>query len=548
MRRLTVRTRTRGRHRAAHKASPALVVFVSLMAALLGIAPAAAYWSATGSASASAATGTIAAPVDVTVPATATTDVPVSWTPGAEGIAPAGYYVTRHTGDTTVAACASSPAVLVEATNCTDSAVPDGEYSYVVTAVYGSWTAASSASTVVSVVNGSQLAFTGQPTDTPAGETIAPPVTVALQTAEGTAFPSPGVPVTLAIYNNPGGGTLAGTLVVNTDDDGVASFDDLSIDELATVYSLIATSPGLEPAISSPFAVTAPLLLGDAHGYSVLAGTAVVNTGATTVSGDLGVSPGTSITGFPPGIVGGNIHAGDASAAAAQTDLAGAYDELASRQADQEVAGEVGGLTLTSGVYHATAALAVTGILTLDAEGDPNAVFVFQTDAAFNTAAASRVNLVNGAQAANVFWVVTGAAGTGANSFLPGAILAQGAITLGASTELIGQALSRDAVTMAGSNLTGITPAQPASPASPDPLPADVPTDEIAPVPPRREAVEPGTPDASDDSGETEPEETEPAPIDGSGQTEAPPASTEPDDTEPAPTATDTEPDGTVSP
>ncbi len=446
--------RTRGRHRAARKPGPALAVFAALMAVLLGAASAAAYWSSAGSGSASAATGTVAAPVDVTVPATAATDVAVSWTPGTGGTAPAGYYVTRHTGDTTVAACASSPTALLVGTNCTDTSVPDGNHTYVVTAVYASWTAPSAASSVVSVVNASQLAFTGQPSDTAAGDTIAPPVTVALQTADGTAFPSAGVPVSLAIGTNPAVGTLTGTTPVDTDAGGVATFDDLSIDEPGAGYTLIATSPGLTPATSSTFTVTVPTLLGAAQRYSVLAGTAVVNTGTTTtVSGDLGVSPGTSITGFPPGIVGGEIHAGDAAAAAAQTSLASAYAELAAREADEDVAGEVGGLTLTAGVYHSTAALAVTGTLTLDAEGNPDAVFVFQTDAAFNTAAASRIDLINGAQAANVFWVVAGAAGTGANSFLFGTILAQGAITLGASTELIGRALSRDAVTIGGATI-----------------------------------------------------------------------------------------------
>ncbi|MET0234548.1 MAG: ice-binding family protein, partial [Kibdelosporangium sp.] len=449
MSRSSVRTGTHGRYRAARRASPALIVFVSLMVVLLGIGPAAAYWTPSGSMSTT--TGTIAAPVQVTVPATAATDVPVSWTPGSGGVAPTGYYVTRRTGVTSVAACASSPASLIGNTNCTDTAVPDGDYSYTVTAVYRSWTARSIASAVVTVVHLSGLTFTGQPTDTLAGGTIAPPVTVALLTAEGTAYPSPGIQVTLAIGTNPAGGVLAGTTSVTTDANGVATFADLSIDALGAGYTLTATSPGLTSATSSPFTVTGspireipPPLLGDASQYSVLSRTAVVNTGETSVSGDLGLSPGTSITGFPPGVVGGDIHFGDAAAAAAQASLASAYAELAGRTADEQVTGELGGLILTPGVYHAVAALAVTGTLTLDAEGDPDAVFVFQTDAAFNTAAASIVNLVNGAQATNVFWVVTGAAGTGANSFLAGAILAQGAITLGASTQLIGQALSRD--------------------------------------------------------------------------------------------------------
>ena len=418
------------------------------MVVLLGITPASAYWSSSGSASASAPTSTLAAPVDVTVPSTAASDVPVSWTPGTGGIAPQGYSVTRTSGETTEAACGSSPTAPIVGTDCTDTAVPDGDYTYVVTAVYGSWTAPSAASSVVSVVNVSRLAFIGQPTDTPTNDTMAPPVTVALQSADGAAFPASGVPVTLAIYNS-GGSTLSGTLTVDTDDNGVATFDDLSMNVVGTNYSLIATSPGLESAISSQFAITVPTLLGDAESYSVLAGPSVVNTGTTTtVSGDLGVSPGTSITGFPPGIVGGEIHAGDADAAAAAADLATAYNDLSTRPSDSELAGQIGGLTFTPGVYHAVAAMAITGTVTLDAQGNSDAVFVFQTDAAFNTAAASHVNLINGAQAANVFWVADDAANTGANSFLYGTIVAHGAITIGADTLVIGRALSLAAVTI----------------------------------------------------------------------------------------------------
>ncbi|HSV38283.1 MAG TPA: ice-binding family protein, partial [Nocardioidaceae bacterium] len=94
------------------------------------------------------------------------------------------------------------------------------------------------------------------------------------------------------------------------------------------------------------------------------------------------------------------------------------------------------------------AALALTGTVTLDGEGDPGAVFIFQTGAAFNTAAGSAVNLVNGAQAANVFWIVTGAAGIGANTTFAGTILTEGAATLGAGTVLAGRVLSRGGVTL----------------------------------------------------------------------------------------------------
>ena len=346
--------RSRARHRRrivrARSLTAALVGLLALVGtAAAGAAPASAYWSSSGSTSATAATATLSSPVGVTVPATSTGDVPVSWTPGDGGVAPVGYYVTRSDGATTTPACESSPTSLVEGTDCTDAAVPDGAYSYTVTAVHSSWTALSAPSTTVTV--------------------------------------------------------------------------------------------------------TAPALLGAAQSYSVLAATAVVSTGTTTVSGDLGVSPGTTTSGIEPINVGGDIHAGDEHAAGAQAALADAYEDLASRPAETELVGDLGGRTLVPGVYHSTAAMAVTGTLVLDAQGDPDAVFVLQSSAAFNTAAASVVELTNGAQASNVYWVVAGAAGTGADSFLSGTIVAQGAITLGAGTELIGRALSLDAVTLASNTI-----------------------------------------------------------------------------------------------
>ena len=191
-----------------------------------------------------------------------------------------------------------------------------------------------------------------------------------------------------------------------------------------------------------------PVHLATAASYSVLAATGVVNTGATTLSGDLGISPATAITGFPPGTVDGATHLADAAADQAARDLAAAYDDLDGRAPHTQVVGDLGGQTFHGGVHHSTSALALTGTLTLDAEGDPGAVFVFQGDAALNTAAVSTIVLVNGAQASNVYFQVQGAAGTGADSSFSGTILAAGAITLGASTHLTGRALSMGTVTL----------------------------------------------------------------------------------------------------
>ena len=428
-----------------------MLLAIFAMVATAAATPALAYWSATGSGSATATTGALNPPTGVTVPAAAAPNVRVDWTAGIGGVLPEGYIVTRNNGSTTVPACGSSAASLTLATTCSDVAVPDGTYTYVVTAVYRSWTARSASSGSVKVENAVALAFIVQPTDIFQNAPITPAPKVELRTLAGNPFPYAGVPVTIAIGTNPSGGVLTGTTTVVTDAAGVATFTDLSVTQLGVGYTLTATSPGLTPATSGPFTVLGPLLLGAAQRFSILAGTAVTYNTGTTVSGDLGVSPGASLTGDPI-VVGGDIHLADPAAAAAQAALATAYGDLKGRP-NVEIAAEIGSTTFLPGVYHSTAALSLTGTVTLNGNGDPNALFIFQTDAAFDTAANSTVVLTNGARAANVYWVVFGAAGTGADSSLVGTILAKAAITVGARTLLIGRALSQAAVTVDASTI-----------------------------------------------------------------------------------------------
>src|SRR4030095_8871682 len=142
------------------------------------------------------------------------------------------------------------------------------------------------------------------------------------------------------------------------------------------------------------------------------------STGATTVNGALGLSPGTALTGFPPGTVNGTMHLADAVAAQAQLDLTTAYNDAAGRTNDAiTVAGNLGGQTLTPGLYKSTTSLEISsGELTLDAPGDANAVFIFQMASTLVTTSGRQVILTGGAKAANVFWQVGSSATLGTGS------------------------------------------------------------------------------------------------------------------------------------
>jgi hypothetical protein len=221
---------------------------------------------------------------------------------------------------------------------------------------------------------------------------------------------------------------------------------------VAALGLVLSVSLVLAANLSS--AAEAPVGLGTAGSFAVLAGAGVTNTGPTVVSGDLGACPTPAITGFPPGTVNnGTVHAGDAVCLQAQSDLTVAYVDAASRAPTVTYPGvkDLGGETLTPGVYRADS-FAITGTLTLDAQGDPDAVFIFQAGSTLITAPNSRVVLVNGAQACNVYWQVGSSATLGVGSTFIGNILALTAITANTNAQVQGRLLARNAAVTLDSN------------------------------------------------------------------------------------------------
>ena len=208
--------------------------------------------------------------------------------------------------------------------------------------------------------------------------------------------------------------------------------------------------------MTSASAAQGPVGLGTATPFAVLAGSTVTNTGPSVISGDLGLSPGSAVTGFPPGVViNGTEHVADAVALQAQTDLTTAYNDAAGRTPFTVVSTDLGGQTLDPGVYHAASSMGLTGTVTLDAHGDPNAVFIFQMGSTLTTASNSTVSLINGAQACNVFWQVGSSATLGTDTTFVGSILALTSAAVQTGTTVAGRVLaSNGAVTLDTNTIT----------------------------------------------------------------------------------------------
>lgn len=185
--------------------------------------------------------------------------------------------------------------------------------------------------------------------------------------------------------------------------------------------------------------------LGTAGNFAVLTGESFTNTGPTTITGDIGIHPGTSVTGFASVTLDGELHQTDAVAEQAKVDLVTAYNDAAGRSVTGTIPVELGGQTLPAGVYDSDpGTFGITDTLTLDAEGNPNALFVFQMESTLITGPGSSVELINGADACNVYWQVGSSATLGTDSSFSGNILALTSITLTTGATVEGRVLARD--------------------------------------------------------------------------------------------------------
>lgn len=227
-----------------------------------------------------------------------------------------------------------------------------------------------------------------------------------------------------------------------------SSVRDLSNNDMAASFSWQFTT-GTQLAQGS-------INLGSATTFGVLAGSTVTNGGPTSINGDLGVSPGTAVVGFPPGTLTGAIHAGDAVAAKAKSDLLQGQLDAAGRLGATALAGDLSGLTIYPGLYKNSSSVMVSsGNVTFDAQGDPNAVFIMQMGTTLTTGTGTGMVLAGGAQASNIYWSVGSSATLGVNSSFMGVILSQASITANTGCTIHGVLLTNTGgVTMESNTIT----------------------------------------------------------------------------------------------
>lgn len=217
----------------------------------------------------------------------------------------------------------------------------------------------------------------------------------------------------------------------------------------ATALVALITAAMLVTFVGGAAAAAHGVPLGTAGRFAVLAGSGITNTGPTTVTGDLGTYPTTTMTGTGSLTIHGTNQAGDAVTQQAKKDLVTAYNTAAGEGPTSPISADLGGQNLSPGVYNSGSSIGLTGTLTLDAHGKSNATFVFQAGSTLTTASSSAVKLVNGARACNVYWQVGSSATLGTGSSFRGSILAHDTITVTTGVTVLGRVLARNgAVTL----------------------------------------------------------------------------------------------------
>jgi hypothetical protein len=214
-----------------------------------------------------------------------------------------------------------------------------------------------------------------------------------------------------------------------------------------------ASSGNLSGFATAIVTASANPILGSAATYGILAGSTVTCVTGGTINADVGVSPGSTTTGFPPCVITGSTNLANAAAAQAQIDLTTAYDYLAGRPCGTVVTpADLGGRTLAPGIYCVASSMAVTGTVTLDGQGNANAVWVFQMGSTLTTGTGANIALIGSAQAKNVWWQVGSSATLGTGTTFRGNILALTTITLVDNATMLGRALARNGAVSLGTN------------------------------------------------------------------------------------------------
>jgi hypothetical protein len=226
----------------------------------------------------------------------------------------------------------------------------------------------------------------------------------------------------------------------------------------STTTTTTPTNPNSAVVIPVQTTGQGSVAMGNAYSFAILAGSAITNTGQSIVTGDIGLSPGSSVGGFPPGILNGTLYIDDTLVAHAKLALTNTYNDLAGRSSTDMVtlSGSIGGLTLTPGLYNSTSSLAISsGDLTLDAKGNANAIFIIQIASTLTTTSGRKVILAGGAMFTNIFWQVGSSATFGTTSVFKGIVIAKESITLNTGATVDGAVLAiTGGVTMQGNTIS----------------------------------------------------------------------------------------------